>query len=227
MTDRNIAPKPGLAVRLLRGTGTVFIVLGLVILYFVVYELFGTSLQTRGHQNALRSEFAALLDDPRITTPTPTATPSVPPRSKSGPRPKAIAQILIPKIGVDDIIVDGVSLYVLGFGPGHYPDTAPIGAPQGTAAIAGHRTGWGSPFIDLDQLDAGDEIILRTPQATYTYRITRGNVVVRPSDYWVVNGDPQSKAKAKLTLTTCTPKYTSRNRLIVWADLVKTEPRKV
>jgi sortase (surface protein transpeptidase) len=51
-------------------------------------------------------------------------------------------------------------------------------------------------------------------------------VVVRPDDYWVVAGDPQSKAKQKLTLTTCTPKYTSRNRLIVWADLIKTELRK-
>lgn len=216
------APKPGLGIRVLRGTGTVFIVLGLVLLYFVVYELFGTSLQTKARQNALRSEFAQLLDDPRVTA-TPTASPAARPKAK--PRPTGIAQLVIPKIGVDAIVVEGVSLSLLAYGPGHYPDSAPIGTQRGTAAIAGHRTGWGSPFINLDQLDAGDQIILKTAQATYTYRISRGNVVVRPTDYWVVAGDPQSKARSKLVLTTCTPKYTSRNRLIVWADLVKTEPR--
>jgi sortase A len=217
-------PRAGLGIRILRGTGTVFIVLGLVLLYFVVYELFGTTLQTRAHQNDLRSEFSAMLDDPRITA-TPSVTPSAAPPKKSRPRPNAIAQIIIPKIGVDSIVVEGVTLSALGYGPGHYPDSARIGAATGTAAIAGHRTGWGSPFINLDRLQSGDEIILRTPQATYRYRITRGNVVVTPNDYWVVNGDPQSKAKAKLTLTTCTPKYTSRDRLIVWADLMKVEPR--
>lgn len=216
-------PKPGVAVRILRNTGTVFIVVGLVILYFVVYELFGTSLQTKAHQNALRSQFVELLNDPRLhNTPTPTVSPSAKPAAKR--TVNGIAEIVIPKIHVDAIVVEGVTLYDLAYGPGHYPDSATIGA-QGTSAIAGHRTGWGSPFIRLDELDAGDEIVIKTPRATYTYRITRGNVVVRPSDYWVVAGDPQSKAKTKLTLTTCTPKYTSRNRLIVWADLIKTEPR--
>jgi len=213
----------GIAAKIVRGTGTTFILLGLVILYFVVYELVGTSLQTHAHQRALRSQFAELLDQP----PSKSASGFV---SNPGPASKkatvsGIAEIIIPKIGIDDIVVQGVSLYDLAYGPGHYSDSAPIGSANGTAAIAGHRTGWGSPFIRLDELATGDTITLKTAQATYTYRVTRGNVVVEPTDYWVVKGDPQSQAKGKLTLTTCTPKYTSRHRLIVWADLVSVAPR--
>jgi sortase A len=214
-------PKPSLGVRIMRGTGTVFIVLGAVILYFVAYELVGTSLQTHAHQSALRKEFDDLLRE-RVT---PSTLPSASASPKPGAKPKVngIAELIIPKIGIDDIVVEGITLYDLAFGPGHYTDSAPIGG-VGTTAIAGHRTGWGSPFIRLDELGAGDLVVLKTPQATYTYRVTR-SVIVKPTDYWVVQGDPQSRARSKLTLTTCTPKYTSRNRLIVWGDLIKTEPR--
>lgn len=215
-------PRPGRAARVVRGIGTTFIVLGAIILYFVVYELVGTSLQTRSHQSALRQAFIEVLNDPKVrVSPTPTASPVPKPGKR---RVTGIAQLIIPKLGIDDIVVEGVSLNNLAYGPGRYPDTAAIGGP-GSTAIAGHRTGWGSPFLNLDDLDTGDQIILRTPRATYTYVVTRGNVVVTPNDYWVVSGDPQSKARSKLTLTTCTPKYTSKNRLIVWADLTKTEPR--
>ena len=215
--------KRGIAARIVRGTGTTFIVFGLLILYFVVYELVGTSLQTHAHQRALRTQFAELLDEPQGKS----AAGFVPkPVAGSGKATvNGIAELIIQKIGVDDIVVEGVSLYDLAYGPGHYSDSAPIGAANGTTAIAGHRTGWGSPFIRLDELGAGDTIILKTAQGTYTYRVTRGNVVVEPSDYWVIKGDPNSTAKGKLTLTTCTPKYTSRHRLIVWADLISVAPR--
>jgi len=222
---RETSPAPAkahLAARIVRGTGTTLIVFGLVVLYFVLYELVGTSLQTHAHQRALRTQFAQLLDEPNKT-----AAGFVPkPVTGSGKATvNGIAEIIIPKIGVDDIVVEGVSLYDLAYGPGHYPDSAPIGAQNGTAAIAGHRTGWGSPFIRLDELTTGDTITLKTAQGTYTYRVTRGDFVVEPSDYWVIKGDPKSSAKGKLTLTTCTPKYTSRHRLIVWADLVGVVPR--
>lgn len=209
--------------KILRGTGTVFIATGLLLLYFVAYELVGTSLQTRAHQSQLREAFADVLDDPNVVNPTvsPSPTPSVEPKRKTGI--KGIARLIIRKIGVDDIVVEGVSLARLAYGPGRYPDTAPIGG-KGSTAIAGHRTGWGSPFYNLNRLTTGDTIVLITPRTTYTYRVTKGNVVVGPNDYYVVNGDPNSKAASKLTLTTCTPRYTSKNRLIVWADLVKTEP---
>lgn len=207
--------------KILRGTGTVFIVTGLLLLYFVVYELFGTTLQTRAHQSELREAFADILDDPIVSpTGSPVPTPTATPRARHPVQ--GIARIVIPKINVDVIVVEGVELSRLAYGPGRYPESVPIGA-RGPTAIAGHRTGWGSPFIDLDKLDAGDDVILIARTGTFTYRVTNSRVV-NPTDGWVINGDPQSKAASKLTLTTCTPKYTSRLRLIVWADLVKTAP---
>jgi sortase A len=214
--------KGGAVARVVRGTGTAFIVLGLLVLYFVLYELVGTSIQTHAHQRALKAEFAELLDEPQHKS---AAGFTITPPAATKSTVTGIAEIIIPKIGIDDIVVQGVTLYDLAYGPGHYPDSAPIGSQNGTAAIAGHRTGWGSPFIRLDELTTGDTITLKTQDATYTYRVTRGGVVVEPTDYWVIKGDPQSDAKGKLTLTTCTPKYTSRHRLIVWADLVNVAPR--
>jgi sortase A len=188
-----------------------------LILLFAVYELVGTSIITNGRQRALAEEFRDQLASPAAS---PAATPKP---SRPLGHPKAIARILIPKIGVDDIVVEGVKLSNLAYGPGHYPSSAKIGA-SGAAAVAGHRTGWGSPFINLDKIAPGDEIVLETPEATYTYRIT-ATKVVSPTDTAVLNGDPSSKATHKLVVTTCTPKYTSRRRLILWGDLKDTVPR--
>lgn len=211
--------------RALRATGNVFIVLGLTLLLFVAYELVGTSLVTDRHQDALAAEFDATL--PAKSFPVIGATPLASPTPKkkkavySGPPP--LARIRIPKIGVNEIVVEGVSIARLAYGPGHYPSTPRIGA-KGVTGIAGHRTGWGSPFIDLDKLVRGDEVVLETKEATYTYRVTN-RTIVDPGDGWVLGGDPKSKATHRITLTTCTPKYTSRDRLIVWGDLVETVQR--
>lgn len=202
----------------LRVTGNLFILVGATLLLFVVYELVGTSLVTNGRQEALAQEFET------IVAPSPSASPSPAPSKKprrKGPEP--LGRIRIPKIGVKEILVEGTSLPKLAYGPGHYVDTAPLGG-KGTTGIAGHRTGWGSPFINLDRLGRGDEVILETKTAIYTYRVTSTRIV-NPGDYWVLQGDPKSKAPQKLALTTCTPKFTSRDRLIVWADLVSTKDR--
>src|SRR5437867_6583834 len=143
--------------RVVRTTGSVFITLGLLILYFVVYEIFGTSLVTHAHQRVLRKEFQAILEDPRTAVPVPTGSPSASPAAKIIRR-HAIAELIIPKIGVDDIVVEGVTLDDLAYGPGHYPDSAQFGV-KGTAAIAGHRTGWSQPFYDLNDLTTGDTVI--------------------------------------------------------------------
>jgi sortase A len=205
--------------RVVRWSGTTFITTGLLILLFALYELVGTSIITNGRQRALAEDFREQLAQP---VPTASATPTATPRpAKSGAN--AIARIHIPKIAVDDIVVEGVTLSNLAYGPGHYPTSAKIGQ-KGAAAIAGHRTGWGSPFIRLDELRKDDEIVLETTVATYTYRVTR-TTVVNPEQTSVLRGDPRSKAMHKLVVTTCTPKYTSRRRLIIWADLVVTVPR--
>jgi len=212
----------------LRITGNVFIVLGATLLFFVLYELVGTSMITDRHQSALAEQFDLTFErpplaqpttDPVVASPSPTAKPRA---HSAGPEP--IARIIIPSIGVRNIVVEGVTLNDLAWGPGHYKGTSDIGQ-AGVTAIAGHRTGWGSPFINLDKLERGDEIIFETPEATYTYEMTR-RTVVDAGDVKVLLGDPKSNSTHKLTLTTCTPKYTSLRRLIVWGDLVDVKPRK-
>ncbi len=126
----------------------------------------------------------------------------------------AIARIEMPSIGVDKIVVAGVSTGDLKKGPGHYPDT-PLPGQLGNSAIAAHRTTYGQPFFDIDQLQPGDEVVMTTPAGRFVYRVT-GTEIVTPSDYWVVaTTDP---TRATLTLTSCHPKWTARDRIVVFAD---------
>ncbi len=126
-----------------------------------------------------------------------------------------IARLEIPRIGADDIVVAGVSKGDLKKGPGHFPDT-PLPGQLGNAAIAGHRTTYGQPFFDVDKLTPGDEIVATTLNGRFVYRVT-GTQIVSPNDYWVVaTTDPTS---ATLTLTSCHPKWTARERIIVFAEL--------
>lgn len=208
--------------KILRWTGNTFIVAGATLLFFVVYELVGTSLVTNHHQDALAAEWDDSLLKPGFTPPS--ASPSAKPAPKKYSGPPPIGKLIIPKIGLSKFMVEGVSLARLAYGPGHYPRTAKPGH-VGTTGIACHRTGWGSPCINVDRLQRGDEIILELkegcaqPPCRFVYRLTNTKIV-QPTDGWVLDGDPSSKAKTRLTLTTCTPKYTSLKRLILWADLV-------
>jgi sortase A len=94
----------------------------------------------------------------------------------------------------------------------------------GNAAIAGHRTTYGAPFGDLDQLVAGDLIQVRTLQGSFRYRI-REQLIVKPTDVQVIEpspvnpNDPSEGFEATLTLTTCNPKYWAAQRLVIKADL--------
>ncbi|WP_420452728.1 class E sortase [Ilumatobacter sp.] len=126
-----------------------------------------------------------------------------------------IARIEIPRIGVDDIVVAGVGTSELKKGPGHFPNT-PFPGQLGNAAIAGHRTTYGQPFFDVDRLRIGDAIEVTTLNGTFTYRVT-GTSIVAPSDYHVVSTtDPGT---ANLTLTSCHPKWTAQQRIVVTSEL--------
>ena len=131
-------------------------------------------------------------------------------------RGEPLLRLEIPEIGRDDIVVPGVSLDDLKDGPGHYPDT-PLPGQLGNAAIAGHRTTYGAPFFDVDQLEPGDEIITTLLNGDrFVYEVTFIEVV-SASDYWVVTTrDPDI---AELTLTSCHPKYTARDRIVVHSVL--------
>jgi sortase A len=121
---------------------------------------------------------------------------------------------------VDDIVVNGVARDDLRKGPGHYPAT-PLPGQKGNSSIAGHRTTYGAPFGNLDQLSNGDAISLQTLQGSFTYRVYR-QVVVDPSDVGVLA--PDANHPATVTLTTCNPKYSAAQRLVVQAALDSPNP---
>jgi sortase A len=180
-----------------------------LILLFVAYQLWGTGLYTARAQDDLRAEFDAKLSAPSTTTTTGPATTSPPPP----PTGEAVALIRIPKIGLDKHVVEGTGLADLRKAPGHYPST-PLPGTVGNAAIAGHRTTYGAPFNRLDELEAGDEILVTTLAGSYTFKVEEKKVV-SPSQVEVLDPTPV----AKLTLTTCHPKYSAKQRLVIVAAL--------
>ena len=222
--------------RVLSGAGRVLITVGLLILLFVAYQLWGTGIYTARQQHKLESSFQQALratgsPSGSTTTTRPGTTPTTAPRGTtvtgdnptvgqtappSTPEGGAVGHIVIPKIGVDAYVVQGTNDSDLRNGPGHYPST-PYPGQRGNAAIAGHRTTYGAPFGDLDQLETGDTIEITTLQGTFAYKVYE-SVVVDPSDFKVLDPDPARPAT--LTLTTCNPKYSASQRLVVKADLV-------
>ena len=137
---------------------------------------------------------------------------------------EAIARLIIPAIDVDEIVVAGVEVEDLRKGPGHY-GTTPLPGQPGNAAIAGHRTTYGAPFGGIAELAPGDEIIVETLQGTFVYQVlagTRiagrslGHHIVAPTALEVLDDHGDNR----LTLTSCHPKYSSRQRIIVHATLV-------
>lgn len=147
-----------------------------------------------------------------VTEPLEPVEQDIPPIFRGDP----LALLEIPAIGRSDIVVPGVSLNDLKDGPGHYPDT-PLPGQLGNASIAGHRTTYGAPFFNVDDLVNGDELIVTMLTGDqFVYEVT-GVEVVSASDYWVVT--TSDLTKAELTLTSCHPKYTARDRIVVHSVL--------
>lgn len=133
----------------------------------------------------------------------------------------ALTRIKIPKIGVDMVVVEGTTPAALKAGAGHYRGT-PLPCEMGNVAIAGHRTTYGKPFNQLDKLTKGDTITLQTPVGECEYLVTdRGDspnpFIVEPTNIAIVANTPGER---NLTLTTCHPKGSARQRLIIRAHLV-------
>ena len=117
------------------------------------------------------------------------------------------------------LVVSGVSREHLKRGPGHYPNSAEPGA-DGNFAVAGHRTTYGAPFFDLDELEPDDEVhVTDRSGQRHVYRVLEQRIVT-PSDHWVLAPDPLGRDAGLLTLTTCHPRFSARQRLIVFAELV-------
>ena len=205
--------------RIVRGTGKTLISVGVLILLFVVYQLWGTGLTHDREQKSLRSQFARQLAAPAAAEPAPsnpaspaTAAPTTTVRAALVEGQPA-AVITIPKIGLDEVVVEGVGVEDLKKGVGHYPDTKMPGE-KGNAAIAGHRTTYGAPFNRLDELISGDEMSVTTGAGTFRYQVMEKKYVT-PEEVSVLDDTPDNR----LTLTTCHPKYSAEQRLIVISRL--------
>jgi sortase A len=121
-------------------------------------------------------------------------------------------------IGLDEIVVHGTGGGELRSGPGHYEQTALPGA-RGTVAIAGHRTTYGAPFRDLDDLEPGARIELRMPYGRFAYRVERTRILA-PTATWVI----RRVAYDRLVLTACHPLYSAAERIVVFARLERSTP---
>jgi sortase A len=208
--------------------GRVLIATGILVLLFAAYQLWGTGLQTAIAQDDLEHELdqalasastvatttSATTSSPGTTAPGTTAPPTTAPPPTAPPAPpegEALAKIDAPTIGLDFVVVEGVGVADLRKGPGHYPGTALPGV-EGNVAIAGHRTTYQGPFEDIDRLKPGDPITLTSVTGSYTYKVT-GTRIVPPSETSVL----AQSDDALLTLTSCHPKYSARERIIVTA----------
>lgn len=195
---------------LLGVVGQIFIAAGLALLWFVAFQLLVTNYIADQHQRSLSRSLSPTLPVAATVRVGPAVpAPLLPPPANSTP----IARLEIPDIGVDTVVVQGTTSSQLQLGAGHYRRT-PLPGEPGNVGIAGHRTTWGRPFYNLDQLKVGAKIMLTTPQGHFNYRLTR-LLVVDPSDVTVL----RSSGANLLTLTTCTPKYSAAQRLVARAVL--------
>ncbi|GAC1327242.1 MAG: hypothetical protein NVSMB13_13330 [Mycobacteriales bacterium] len=140
---------------------------------------------------------------------------------------QGLTRLRIPKLDVDVLVVEGTTPSALRAGAGHYEGTA-LPGEAGNVAIAGHRTTFGRPFNRMDELRDGDTVRLETPTADYTYTVLPAfdghpnPWQVQPTDYGVVG---PTGTNHSLTLTTCHPKGSAKQRLIVRLALTATQPR--
>ena len=191
--------------------------LGAIILLFVAWQLWGTSISQHQDQSQLKSAFDAAVrahHPPKSTGAGPALIPAAT-HVASPPDGTVVARIQIPVIGVDQYVVSGTNATDLSKGPGHYIGTA-VPGQAGNVAIAGHRTTHGAPFNRLGQLVKGNQIYLTTTSGEHlTYVVSGTPQAVSPSDVAVLNyfGDN------RITLTTCTPEFSAAQRLIAVGTL--------
>lgn len=177
--------------------GRTLITAGLLLLAFVAYQLWGTSITESRAQTSLASSFRS-------------QAPGIPEYGGT------VGKMKIPSIGVDKWIIAGIDNDSLKRGPGLFPGS-PLPGQYGNVAIAGHRTTYGAPFGRINEIRKGDEISIATKTVVYTYVVDGPPRIIDRYDVSVIR--TTDKNKAILTLVSCHPKWTSYKRIIVTATL--------
>jgi sortase A len=248
-----------------RAVGQTLITLGVVVLLFVVYEVWISNLFAHRKQEAVHQQLAQawqkgqdpLHGEDRLNLPSG--------KQVVIPAGVGFANLYVPRFGKDFAwtIVQGTDDSALERGPGHYVGTS-LPGQIGNFSLAGHRVGKGEPFLNLDQLQPGDPIVVQTETNWYIYRVLGsaqqdaaaqqistkkqrdqaiaaalassdsqgvvGREIVSPSAVDVIDPVPNrpgvAPTRALLTLTTCHPKYTANQRMIIHAALQRAVPVK-
>jgi len=248
----------GDAIRMLvRGLGQTLITLGVVLLLFVVYEVWVSNLYADRRQHQAQQKLATawqhgqdpLHGEDRLNLPIG--------KQVVLPVGDGFANLYIPSFGKDYVktVIEGTGDADLDRGPGHYVNTQ-VPGQIGNFAVAGHRVGKGEPFLNLDQLRPGDKIVVQTATHWYVYTVlgsqpayqaalklsgsrrqqaidaalaapdrqgVPGREIVSPGAIQVIAPVPdhpdETATRALLTFTTCHPKYTANQRMVVHAVL--------
>jgi len=205
-------PRPSRRRKLMRWLGKALITAGVVMLLFVAWELWGTGIITGRYQDRFRDQISR------------DGFPSYEPGAGRIIPGNAIGFIRIPRIKLDMVFVQGIGVDPLKRGPGHYP-TTPFPGQVGNVAIAGHRTTYLHPFWALNKVRPGDTIYVDTHRGHFAYEVvefvvdpaTRQRLqvpfAVSPNGVWVLT----PTKRPSLTLTTCNPRFSASQRLIVRA----------
>jgi sortase A len=200
-------------VRVLRGLagllGEVLITAGAFLLLFVGWQLWWTDVVS---DTDAKSVVATMSADPDTWV--------QPKKVKLG---EAFAIVRIPRFGAEFArpLYEGTTRDVLQRGVGHYVHTA-LPGEIGNFAMAGHRTTYGKPFNQIDKLKVGDVVLIETKDSYFVYRVT-GNEIVPPTQTSVLLPVPDrpdvSATAATLTMTSCHPEFSARERFVVFAAL--------
>lgn len=208
--------------------GLTLLITGLVLSAVLVYQFWWTTHMSQQQQAAQAQRLEQQWrEEPTMQRPSLSPASPTPERVRKPQMGDAFALMFIPRLR-DDVwrmpILSGVGERELAAGIGYYRDTDMPGQ-VGNFAVAGHRATNGEPLANVDRLRQGDLVVIRTEDAWHTYRLTRDRIV-KPRDVWVISDNPfpRQERTARITITTCHPRWASTYRWIWWGELVETTP---
>ncbi|MGJ7439516.1 class E sortase [Aquipuribacter sp. MA13-6] len=212
---------------LVRAFGELMVTGGALVLLFLAYQLWWTDVVG----DRAQQQTAAALEQQWDTAAAPVegaAAPAVDPVLADLPS-DVVAMLRVPRFGEDYVapVLAGTDDLVLQDGVGHY-DGAALPGEVGNFAVAGHRTTWGAPFNPIADLVTGDAVVVETPDTFHVYRVEVTEIVL-PTDVRVIAPVPsqpgETPSEAWLTMTSCHPMFSARERYVVHALLESSTPR--
>ena len=235
---------PGVRHRVVRLLGWAFITVGAMVLLYLVWLLWFTGLGTAQVQEDLLEEFpgfgtATPVEDDLFAEPPPDDNPTMDRGNDdeaAAPTSGGVAVLEFERPGSDVapvnseplVVVPGTDAAALRRGPGTYTDSAGPGE-RGNFVVVGHRTTYGAPFYDIDDIRPGDLVhATDTTGRRFTYRVLEGDsdvspgaYVVQPDDLWVLGSDPLDRGEGNyITLISCQPRFSAAQRIIVFGELI-------